>query len=80
MDGEADEGNQVRQDPLAVCAFDLRFLQRRVGLPELGFVPEVRRLFDGVGQFLDVLEGEALLIGLTVARLSLFDHVHEPTS
>ena len=49
---------------LPVRAFDLGLLQRGVGLPELGFVPEIGRLFDGVGQILDVLELQPLFVGL----------------
>lgn len=60
MDGEADEGHEVREDALAAGSFDLRLLQRRIGLPELRFVPEVGRSFDGLGQFLDMLKGQAI--------------------
>ncbi len=69
MHGETNEGNEVRQDALAARAFDLRLLQRRVGLPELGFVPEIGRLFDGVGQILNVLELQPLFVGLAVEDL-----------
>lgn len=64
MYGEANEGNEVRQDAFAASAFDLGLLQRGICLPELGFVPEIGRLFDGVGQILDVLELQPLLYGL----------------
>ena len=60
MDGESNQRDEVREDALAAGPFDLRFLQRRIRLPELGFIPEVRRLFDRVGQFLDVFKGELL--------------------
>ncbi len=69
MRGEADEGNQIREDALAARAFDFRLLQRGIGLPELGFVPEIGRLLDGVGQILDVLELQPLLVGLAVEDL-----------
>ena len=69
MRGEADEGDEVGEDALAARAFDLRLLQRGIGLPELGFVPEIGRLFDGVGQILDVLELQPLLVGLAVEDL-----------
>ncbi len=64
MDGEADKRDQVREDAFAGRALNLGFLQRRVGLPKLRFVPEVRRLFNGIGQFLDPLKRETLLVGL----------------
>ena len=69
MRGEPDEGDEVREGALRARAFDLGLLQGRVGLPELGFVPEIGRLFDGVGQILDVLEPQPLLVGLTVEHL-----------
>ena len=37
-------------------ALDLGLVQRGVGLPELGFVDEVRRGLQGVGQCLQVFE------------------------
>ena len=48
MDGEADEGYEIGQDPFRGCAFDLRLVEGGVGLPELGFGPEVRRFLDRV--------------------------------
>ena len=69
MRGEPDEGHEVRQDALAACAFDLRLLQRGIGLPELGFAPKIGRLFDGVGQILDVLELQPLFVRLAVEDL-----------
>ena len=75
MDGEADEGDEVCEDAFAARAFDLRLLQRSIGLPELGFVPEVGRLFDGVGEFLDVFERQPLLVGLAVEDLQGGDFV-----
>ena len=69
MRGEADEGDEVCEDAFAARAFDLRLLQRGVGLPELGFVPEVGRLFDGIGEILDVLELEPLFVRLAVEDL-----------
>ncbi len=69
MCGKADEGDEVREDAFAARAFDLRLLQRGVGLPELGFVPEVGRLFDGVGQVLDVFELESLFVRLAIEDL-----------
>ncbi len=56
VDGEADEGDEIGQDSLAARAFDFRLLQCGIGLPELRFVPQVGRFFDGVGQFLDVFK------------------------
>ncbi len=75
MRGEADEGDEVGEDAFAASAFDLRFLQRGVGLPELGFVPEVGWLFDRVGQILDVLELQPLLVRLAVEDLQSGDLV-----
>ncbi len=69
MRGEADEGDEVGEDTLGARSFDLRLLQRRVSLPELGFVPEIGRLFDGVGQILDVLKRQPLFVGLAVEDL-----------
>ena len=88
MRGEADEGDEVREDALAARAFDLRLLQRGVGLPELRFVPEIGRLFDGVGQILDVLELQPLFVRLAVEDLQggdlvfvlcdeLFERLHD---
>ena len=69
MRRKSDEGDEVSQDALAARAFDLRFLQCGVGLPELGFVPEVGRLFDGSGQILDVLELQSLFVRFAVEDL-----------
>ncbi len=63
VDGEAHQRHEVGEDALAAGAFDLACFQRGVGLPELGFVPQVGRLFDGVGEFFHGLEGEALFVG-----------------
>ena len=49
VNGEADEGDEVGEDAFRGRAFDLGFIEGGVGLPELGFGPEVRRLLDGVG-------------------------------
>ena len=75
VDGEADEGDEVCENTLAARAFDLRLLQCRIGLPELGFVPEIGRFFDGVGQILDVLEPQPLFVWLTVEDLQGSDFV-----
>ncbi len=56
-------------------AFDLAGFQRGVGLPELGFVPQVGRFFDGVVEFFHRLEGEALFVGLAVEDLQGGDFV-----
>jgi len=69
MGGKANEGDQVGQNTLAARAFDLRLLQCGLVLPELGFIPEVGRLFDGVGQILDVLKREPLLVWPAVEDL-----------
>ena len=60
---------------LPLAPLTLAFFQRGVGLPELGFVPQVGRLLDGVGEFLHVLEGEALFVGLAVEDLQGGDFV-----
>ncbi len=73
--GEADEGDEVGEDALAAGAFDLVFLQRGVGLPELGFGPEVRRRLDAFGQILHVLELQPLPVGLAVEDLQRGDLV-----
>ena len=75
VDGEAHERYQIGEDTAAAGAFDLAGLQRGVGLPELGFVPQVGWLFDGVGEFLHRLEGEALFVGLGVEDLQGGDFV-----
>ena len=75
VDGEAHQRNQVGEDAAAAGAFDLAGFQRGVGLPELGFVPQVGRLFDGVGEFFHGLEGEALFVGLGVEDLQGGDFV-----
>ena len=43
VDGEAHEGHKLGEDALGAGAFDSGFFQRGVGLPELGFVPQVRQ-------------------------------------
>ena len=75
VDGEAHQRHEVGEDAFGAGAFDLGFFQRGVGLPELGFVPEVGRLFDGVGEFFDGLEGEALFVGFAVEHLQGGDFV-----
>ena len=75
MCGEADEGNEVRQNALPARPFDLRLLQRRICLPELRFVPEIGRLLDRVGQIFDVLELQPLFVGLAVENLKRRDFV-----
>lgn len=87
--GETDEGNQIGENTLAAGSFDLRLLlQRGVGLPELGFIPEIGRLLDGAGELLDVLELEPLFVGLAVEDLQggdlvfvlcdeLFERLHD---
>jgi hypothetical protein len=74
VDGEADEGNKVRQNPFATSTLHSRLLQCRVGLPKLRFVPEIRWLLDGVGQFLDALE-KALPVWSTIENLERGDFV-----
>ena len=69
VNGEADEGDEVGEDALRGRAFDLGFIEGGVGLPELGFGPEVRRLLDGVGQLFDVFEPEGLLVGSIIENL-----------
>jgi len=59
--GEADEGDQIRQDAFSAGAFDFGLFKRGIGLPELGFVPQVRGLLDGLGQFFDVIERKPAL-------------------
>ena len=63
------------KDAFAAGAFDFGFFQRGVGVPELGFVPQVGRLFDGVGEFFHGLEGEAVFVGLAVEHLQGGDFV-----
>ncbi len=75
MSGEADKGDEVRENALAACTFDLGLLQGRIGLPELGFVPKIGRLFDGIGEVLDVLELQPLFVRLTVEDLQSGDLV-----
>ena len=75
MDGEADEGDEVGQDAFRGGSFDLGLIESGVGLPELGFGPEVRRFLDRVGQFLDVFEPERLLIGSIIQNLQGGDFV-----
>ena len=84
VDGEAHQRDQVGEDAAAAGAFDPGLFQRGVGLPELGFVPQVGRGLDPVGQFLDVLEAEARLVGPGIEDLQggdlvlvLFDELLE---
>jgi hypothetical protein len=69
VNGKTDEGNEVRQNALPARAFDLGLLQCGVGLPELGFVPEIGWFLDGGGQILDVLELQPLFVRLAVEDL-----------
>ncbi len=67
VDGEANERDEIRQDPLGGCALNLGLIESGVGLPELGFGPEMWRFLDRVGEFFDVFESEALFVSF--ARL-----------
>ena len=75
MDRKTDERNEVRQDALTARAFDFGLLQCSVGLPELRFIPEVRRLFDGGGQILNILKLQPLFVRLAVENLQCGDFV-----
>ena len=75
VDGEADEGDEIGQDAFRGCSFDLGLIEGGVGLPELGFGPEMRRLLDRVGQFFDVFEPEGLLVGSIIENLQGGDFV-----
>ena len=75
VDGEADEGDEVGQDAFRGRAFDLGFIEGGVGLPELGFGPEMRWFLDRVGQFFDVFEPEGLLVGSIIENLEGGDFV-----
>ena len=48
--GVAHERDEVGEDASGAGALDLGLVQRRVGLPELGFFDEVRRGLQGIGQ------------------------------
>ena len=47
--GKAHQTHQVGEDAAAAFAFDLAFVQRGVGLPQLAFCPQMRRSLKGVG-------------------------------
>ncbi len=73
--GEADKGNEIREDAFGTGSFDFGFFQGSIGLPELGFVPEIGRLFDGLGQFFDVIERQPGFVGFAVEHLKGGDFV-----
>lgn len=75
VDGEAHERYEIGEDAPPAGTLDPGFLQRGVGVPELGFGPQVGRLLDGVGEVLDGLECKALLVGLAVEDLQRGDLV-----
>ncbi len=50
VDGEMHEGYEVGEDAFAAGASDLGFLYGGVGVPDLRFIPQVVRLFNGVGE------------------------------
>src|SRR6185369_11498060 len=89
MQGKTDQGDDVGPEAPAPGPLDLGSLQGSIGVPQPVDAPQVRRLLNHLGQTLDLVVFETLMIGAAVKDLQggnlvlvlldeLFKRLHQP--